>query len=136
MPASSLQELPQLPQLLPLTSLSRMVKDKTSGEMVTGYDPQFTHFWLPLLPSGIVTEARQPELRFEHLLMRKQDWGDGCAAPCWKGACQQAYGRHILSRAPDSTDITDDARQFLATVRNAKKTYWRNVIDGVKDDTG
>ena len=56
------------------------------------------------------------------------------SAPWWTTECQAAYRQHLRDHAGIGTPPTDATREFLKTVRRAKKAYWRDRIDGVKTD--
>ena len=58
----------------------------------------------------------------------------GRAAPWWTPDCQAAHREHLRAREVSEAGVPDATRHFLTTVRNAKRAYWRNIIDGVKDD--
>lgn len=65
----------------------------------------------------------------------KPDRERGRSAPWWTDECRKAYRRHTESRN-DATGQppTTATREFLATVRKAKRAYWRDRIDNIKDD--
>lgn len=61
--------------------------------------------------------------------------GEGCAAPWWTPECQDAYQTHLDSRIFSiDGEPTRETKDFLTTVRKAKRDYWRHIIDGVADD--
>jgi hypothetical protein len=57
------------------------------------------------------------------------------SAPWWTTECQTAYRQHLRDHAGIGTPPTDATREFLRTVRRAKKAYWRDRIDGIKTDS-
>jgi len=60
------------------------------------------------------------------------------AAPWWTQECTEAKNNwHKARRQLESTNVQEVEelrRQFLRTVRSAKRQYWRKTIDGVKTD--
>ena len=59
----------------------------------------------------------------------------GRSAPWWTDKCKEMYQRHIYSRKENNRSSPSiETREFLSTVRQAKRAYWRNIIDGVKSD--
>jgi len=68
-------------------------------------------------------------------LTGKPDRVTGRAAPWWTPDCAQARDRHRQSLTEsDRRTPTVETRTFLATVRQAKKDYWRKIIDEIQDD--
>jgi ribonuclease HI len=65
----------------------------------------------------------------------KPDRKEGRAAPWWTKECKAAYqaykrARQLCSGSPP----LEETRAFKTTVRQAKRQYWRHVIDNAKDD--
>ncbi|KAK7177483.1 RNA-directed DNA polymerase from transposon x-element, partial [Paraphaeosphaeria sporulosa] len=66
----------------------------------------------------------------------RPDRKEGHAAPWWTEECKIAYQAHKHVRqlylgSPPS----EETRTFKTIARQAKRHYWRHVIDNVKDDT-
>jgi len=68
-------------------------------------------------------------------LVRKTDRiGGGRFAPWWTPQCTQARRLHLQSVNGSENEFrTPETRAFLSLVRKAKKDYWQEVIDRVKD---
>ncbi|RAL59212.1 hypothetical protein DID88_006667 [Monilinia fructigena] len=64
----------------------------------------------------------------------KPDRGRGRAAPWWTQECQDAHREHLAARKTHQTASTPETREFHKIVRKAKKAYWKDIINGVKDD--
>jgi hypothetical protein len=77
----------------------------------------------------------------------RPDRGGGGKAPWWSAECEDAYRDHLTaqqnnldnstpldSSTPLDNSIPLETREFLSTVRKAKREYWRHVIDGVSDN--
>ena len=57
------------------------------------------------------------------------------ATPWWTDECQEARDRHLRARrVVYDGEIPEETRQFLATVRKAKRNYWRELINGIDSD--
>jgi ribonuclease HI len=61
------------------------------------------------------------------------DKGTGRAAPWWTKDCQQAHSEFITAKH-NLNDYFAEKKNFLTTVRWAKKEYWRRIIDEAFDD--
>src|SRR5436190_345969 len=65
----------------------------------------------------------------------RPDRGGGGKAPWWSAECEDAYRDHLIARQNNLDHSTPfETREFLSTVRKAKREYWRHIIDGVNDD--
>jgi ribonuclease HI len=65
----------------------------------------------------------------------KPDRGGGGKAPWWSAECEVAYKDHLTAQQNNLDSVAPlETREFLSTVRRAKREYWRHVIDGVSDD--
>lgn len=64
----------------------------------------------------------------------KPDRGTGNPAPWWTPQCQEAHQRHLLFRNSIDDSPSETTREFHRTVRQAKREYWKHIINGVKDD--
>jgi ribonuclease HI len=67
----------------------------------------------------------------------KQDRPTGRAAPWWTDECKEARIRwHRLRRQQghEIEEVTELRKEFHRTVRDAKRQYWRDMIDGVETD--
>ena len=62
------------------------------------------------------------------------DKGDSRPALWWTQECKDAYKTYLASRQLSDT-LTPEKKDFLTTVRKAKREYWRRIIDNAKDDT-
>jgi len=62
----------------------------------------------------------------------------GRSAPWWTTECKAAYRTHLRSltanQGSQGHGPTQETRDFLTTVRNAKRDYWRHTIDSVNSD--
>ena len=71
----------------------------------------------------------------------------GNKAPWWSAECENAYRDHLIARqnildnstsldtsTPLDNNTLLETREFLSTVRKAKREYWRHIINGVSDD--
>ena len=64
----------------------------------------------------------------------KPDYKEGRAAPWWTTDCKVAYQRHKRAKKRcSSSSLLEETRIFKTTVRQAKRQYWRHVIDNAKD---
>ena len=54
------------------------------------------------------------------------------SAPWWTPECRKAYKAHLRAQAPGTT--TQETRDFLTTVRKAKRDYWRHVTENLQTD--
>jgi len=63
--------------------------------------------------------------------------GKGYSATWWTDECRQAHKAHLRARRDQGgTEPAQEAQRNLKTVvRNAKREYWRQVLDNAKDDT-
>ena len=61
------------------------------------------------------------------------DKGTGKLAAWWTDECRQAHLAYTFTRQ-NAGDCTIEKRKFLTTVRQAKRDYWRRVIDQASDD--
>lgn len=61
------------------------------------------------------------------------DKGTGRSAPWWTEECRQAHAQYIDARR-FADEHTSEKYTFQATVRSAKKEYWRRIIDEAADD--
>jgi hypothetical protein len=60
---------------------------------------------------------------------------EGRAAPWWTKECKTAYQAYKRARQPCSgRSLLEETRAFKTIVRQAKRQYWRHVIDNAKDD--
>lgn len=50
----------------------------------------------------------------------------------WTDECKQAHTKYVSVKAADGI-ATEERKAFLATVRNAKRAFWRRIIDGASD---
>jgi hypothetical protein len=90
----------------------------TSPDLIEDYVSQLTH----IFDSAIKAVGMS-------------DRGGERSAPWWNEECRSAYIKHVASRIGDPENVPSvETREFLATVRRAKREYWRKIIDGVKDD--
>ena len=65
----------------------------------------------------------------------KPDRGQGNPAAWWTPECEEAHQQHLSVRNRVSTgEIPRETREFLTTVRKAKREYWKKRINGVNDD--
>jgi ribonuclease HI len=65
----------------------------------------------------------------------KPDRKEGRAAPWWTKECKAAYQAYKRARQLSSgSPLLEETRTFKTTVRQAKRQYWRHVIDNAKDD--
>jgi ribonuclease HI len=65
----------------------------------------------------------------------KPDRKEGRAAPWWTQECKTAYQAHKRARQLCSgRPLPEETRAFKTIVRQAKRHYWRHVIDSAKDD--
>lgn len=58
----------------------------------------------------------------------------GRAAAWWTKECKTAWNDYIAARHCSDL-LTFEKKTFLTTVRNAKRQFWRRIIDDAKDDT-
>jgi hypothetical protein len=58
----------------------------------------------------------------------------GHSAPWWSKECSKAYHCHLRSRSTQGQPPSDATKESLTEVRNAKRAYWRDRIDGIQDD--
>ena len=80
---------------------------------------------------SLLTETMQHSVR----TAGKPDRKEGRAAPWWTEECKTTYQAHRHARQlhPGSAS-SEETRAFKTTVRQAKRQYWRHVIDNAKDD--
>lgn len=64
----------------------------------------------------------------------QKDEGTSKPALWWTQECKDAYRAYLVSRQLSDT-LTLEKKDFLTTVRKAKREYWRRIIDNAKDDT-
>ena len=64
----------------------------------------------------------------------KLDRKEGRAAPWWTKECKTAYQAYKQARQLCSGRLLEEKQAFKTTVRQAKRQYWRHVIDNAKDD--
>jgi ribonuclease HI len=64
----------------------------------------------------------------------KPDRKEGRAAPWWTKECKTAYQAYKHARQLGSGSLQEERQAFKTTVRQAKRQYWRHVIDNAKDD--
>jgi len=64
----------------------------------------------------------------------KADRGGGSPAPWWTNECKNAHLDFLAARGSDSNADNFWNNNLRTTVRNAKREYWRKIIDGVKTD--
>ncbi|KAF9730165.1 RNA-directed DNA polymerase from transposon x-element [Paraphaeosphaeria minitans] len=80
---------------------------------------------------SLLTETIQHSVR----TAGRPDRKEGRAAPWWTEECKTAYqaykrARQLYLGSPPS----EETRAFKTIVRQAKRQYWRHVIDNAKDD--
>ncbi|KAF9728649.1 hypothetical protein PMIN01_13477 [Paraphaeosphaeria minitans] len=80
---------------------------------------------------SLLTETIQQSVR----TAGRPDRKEGRAAPWWTEECKTAYqaykrARQLYLGSPPS----EETRAFKTIVRQAKRQYWRHVIDNAKDD--
>ena len=78
----------------------------------------------------LLTETVQHSVQTAGKLDRKE----GRAAPWWTRECKTAYQAYKRARQLCSGSLQEERRSFKTTVRQAKRQYWRHVIDNAKDD--
>lgn len=65
----------------------------------------------------------------------KPDRGGGCPAPWWTAECEAGFRLHLAARhSTRPTEVPLETREFLTTVRRAKREYWKHQISNIKDD--
>ena len=65
----------------------------------------------------------------------KPDRGGGCPAPWWTPECEAGFRLHLAARRSTlPTEVPLETREFLTTVRRAKREYWKHQISNIKDD--
>ena len=65
----------------------------------------------------------------------KPDRETGRSAPWWNDDCAAAYQRHLRAlQHHNARRPTEETREFLREVRQAKRAYWRHTIDNIADD--
>jgi len=64
----------------------------------------------------------------------KPDRGGGSPAPWWTPEVQEAYKDHLSARLIGDRGLTPEARTFNNAVRQAKRNYWKEIINGVDSD--
>lgn len=65
----------------------------------------------------------------------KPDRGQGNPAAWWTPDCEEAYQQHLLTRRCVFEGETPlETREFLTTVRKAKRAYWTKMLNNVSDD--
>jgi hypothetical protein len=58
----------------------------------------------------------------------------GRAAPWWTEECKTAYQAYKRARQLCSSRLPEERQTFKTAVREAKRQYWRHVIDNAKDN--
>ncbi|RAL59181.1 hypothetical protein DID88_006737 [Monilinia fructigena] len=56
------------------------------------------------------------------------------SAPWWTPACANLHASYARASRRSEPDQETKRREMLSTIRNAKRDYWRRVIDGVAND--
>jgi hypothetical protein len=65
----------------------------------------------------------------------KPDRKSGRAAPWWTEECKAAYQAHKHAKQLYPTGpLLEETREFKTIVRQAKRQYWRHIIDNARDD--
>ena len=66
----------------------------------------------------------------------KPDRKTGRAAPWWTAECKAAYQayKHAKQHYLTGSLLIEETRDFKTIVRQAKRQYWRHVIDNARDD--
>jgi hypothetical protein len=59
---------------------------------------------------------------------------EGRAALWWTKECKTAYQAYKYARQLCSSSLQEERQAFKTTVRQAKRQYWRHIIDNAKDD--
>jgi ribonuclease HI len=78
----------------------------------------------------LLTETVQHSIQTAGKLDRKE----GRAAPWWTQECKTAYQAYKHARQLCHGSLLEERHAFKTTVRQAKRQYWRHVIDNAKDD--
>lgn len=56
------------------------------------------------------------------------------AVPWWTNDCRRLHRAHVQNKVAPGEAPTEATKEFLSTVRRAKKLYWQDRIDNCKDD--
>jgi hypothetical protein len=78
----------------------------------------------------LLTETVQHSVQAAGKLDRKE----GRAAPWWTKECKTAYQAYKHARQLCSGSLQEERQAFKTAVRQAKRQYWRHVINNAKDD--
>ena len=78
----------------------------------------------------LLTETVQHSIQTAGKLDRKE----GRAAPWWTQECKTAYQAYKHARQLCHGSLLEERHAFKTTVRQAKRQYWRHIIDNAKDD--
>jgi hypothetical protein len=78
----------------------------------------------------LLTETVQHSIQTAGKLDRKE----GRAAPWWTQECKTAYQAYKHARQLCQGSLLEERHVFKTTVRQAKRQYWRHIIDNAKDD--
>ena len=80
-------------------------------------------------------EALTGELNRAIKMIGKPDRERGRSAPWWNENCAIAHRRHLGSlQNTNACRPTEETRDFLREVRQAKRAYWRHTIDDITND--
>jgi len=94
-------------------------------------DPLVTHDTAQLDECvALLTDTIQHSVQSAGKLKRKE----GRAAPWWTRECKTAYQTYKRARQLCSSSLLEERQAFKTTVRQAKRQYWRHVIDNAKND--
>jgi ribonuclease HI len=131
LPSRGQVPLDQFHYRIPDEELGTFVALVRSGvALLPALDPRATCEDLDLYIK-LLTEGFQSALE----TVGKPDRGGGIPAPWWTTECDEAYKLHRQARTNlRQRCATLETRTFLATVRRAKREYWRQLLDGVTDD--
>jgi hypothetical protein len=86
---------------------------------------------------GLQLSVAQPSRPMQHSVQTagKLNRKEGRAAPWWSKECKTAYQAYKRARQSCSgRSLLEETRAFTTIVRQAKRQYWRHVIDNAKDD--
>lgn len=93
---------------------------------------------IPHTPEGVEEAARALSAKLVDILttLGRTKRTDGKAAPWWTAECETARRtwRGAVPPEDDLGEATPERRAFLATVRRAKREYWRKRIDDTNTD--
>ncbi|RAL67475.1 hypothetical protein DID88_008230 [Monilinia fructigena] len=64
----------------------------------------------------------------------KRPQGTAKSAPWWTPACAELHAGYASARRRAAPEQERKRRDMLSTIRNAKRDYWRRVIDSAADD--